>query len=99
LVHFFLIVQGILSGKHEFTDFSLDLLWQFHVFHICIHHIDLLLKLLRFSIHVLENAGNRTKNIGVHECTRDQTDDAGPYHPNVRWRDVVATELKNSVVN
>ena len=49
-------------------------------------------------MHLLEYARYRAKDVGVHECTSDQTADAEARHAEVWWTNIVATELQYGIV-
>ena len=98
LVHFFLVIQSVLSCKHEFSDFSLDCFRKLHILHVCVHHINLLLKFLASPINALKNGRHSTKNVSIHQSSCYQENNTYPNHDKIRWLNIISTKLKDCII-
>ena len=72
LVELLLVVQVILGLVHELPDIVLEELWEFHVEHGGVGHVNLLLDLLAPSVESGEHYSHGSEDVGNDEGAHDR---------------------------
>ena len=98
LVQLLLAVKIILRHHHEFSDAGLQDLWQLHVLHGGVRHVDLLLEYLRLPVEGGHNNSYCSENIGVYKGSTDHKDTADQVLVEIGGHDVSSSKRQQRIV-
>ena len=97
-IKFFLVVKIAICKHHEFSHLPLQVLWQLHVLHTRVSHINVFLKFLTFYIHGLSYDSDCTENIGVDKCSKDYQCAWYNEHEVSAWIDIVTSQCQDRCI-